>query len=182
MPPTYHLHPNVLFSVVASTTVASSVVVPSPPHPHPHPREGGRRSAPPDPPPHPPLPHPRGGITIAIEIPMAISMAEAVVTLGTPLPRSGSTGHSSSGILSVGAYPSVCTSYKITHSLVPINTMGRDAVQIRKTDETPPRVSTIAAVIAVTGKSHHHAAQDFRWLSDQYPEVGTSCSLFTSSS
>ena len=47
--------------------------------------------------------------------------------------------------------------------------MGRDTVQIRKTDETPPRVSTIAAVIAVTGKSHHHAAQDFRWLLDQYP-------------
>ena len=180
MPPTYHLHPNVLFSVVASTTVASSVVVPSP---HPHPREGGRRSAPPPPPPpHPPLPHPRGGIAIAIAIPMAISMAEAMATLGTLSPRSGSTGHSSSGILSVGAYPSVCTSYKITHSLVPIKTMGRDTVQIRKTDETPPRVSTIAAVIAVTGKSHHHAAQDFRWLSDQYPEVGTSCSLFTSSS
>jgi len=31
---------------------------------------------------------------------------------------------------------------------------------------------------AVTGKTHHDAAQDFRRLSDQYPEVGTNCSLY----
>ncbi len=33
-------------------------------------------------------------------------------------------------------------------------------------------------VIAVTGKTHHDAAQDCRRLSDQYPEVGTNSSLY----
>ena len=49
-------------------------------------------------------------------------------------------------------------------------------MQIRKTNETPPRISIIDVAIAVTGKTHHDAAQDFRRLFNQYPEVGTNCS------
>ena len=55
---------------------------------------------------------------------------------------------------------------------------GREIVQIRKTGENPPRISIIDVAIAVTGKTHHDAAQDFRRLSDQYPKVGTNCSLY----
>lgn len=54
--------------------------------------------------------------------------------------------------------------------------LGREVAQIRKTNETPPRISIIDVAIAVTGKTQHDAAQDFRRLSDQYPEVGTNCS------
>ena len=49
-------------------------------------------------------------------------------------------------------------------------------MQIRKTNETPPRISIIDVAIAVTGKTHHDAAQDYRRLLNQYPEVGTNCS------
>ena len=46
------------------------------------------------------------------------------------------------------------------------------------TGEVPPRISVIDVSIAVTGKTHHDAAQDFRRLLTQYPEVGTNCSHF----
>ena len=51
--------------------------------------------------------------------------------------------------------------------------LGRGTVQIRKTNETPPRISIIDVAIAVTGKTHHDAAQDYPRLLNQYPEVGT---------
>ena len=54
--------------------------------------------------------------------------------------------------------------------------LGRGTMQIRKTNETPPRISIIDVAIAVTGKTHHDAAQDYRRLLNQYPEVGTNCS------
>ena len=50
--------------------------------------------------------------------------------------------------------------------------LGKDMVQIRKTDEKPPRVSIIDVTMAVCGGSQHDAARDLRRLSDQYPEVG----------
>ena len=57
--------------------------------------------------------------------------------------------------------------------------LGKETVQIRRTDdENPPRISVIDVAIAVTGKTQHDAAQDFRRLSDQYPKVGTNCSLY----
>ena len=49
---------------------------------------------------------------------------------------------------------------------------------IRKTDEDPPRISAIDIAIVLTGKSHHDAAQDFRRIVEQYPEVGTNFSHF----
>ena len=55
--------------------------------------------------------------------------------------------------------------------------LGKSNVgHIRKTDETPPRILVIDVAIAVTRKSHHDTAQDFRRLLTQYPEVGTNCS------
>ena len=54
--------------------------------------------------------------------------------------------------------------------------LGRGTVQIRKTNETPPRISIIDVATAVTGKTHHDAAQDYRRLLNQYPEVGSNCS------
>jgi hypothetical protein len=56
--------------------------------------------------------------------------------------------------------------------------LGREVKQVRRTDEVPPRISIIDVAIAVMGKTQHDAAQDFRRLSDQYPEVGPNCSLY----
>ncbi len=56
--------------------------------------------------------------------------------------------------------------------------LGRDVKQVRKTHENPPRISVIDVAIAITGKSHHDATQDFRRIMEQYPEVGTNCSHF----
>ena len=50
--------------------------------------------------------------------------------------------------------------------------LGRDVKnQIRKTDETPPRISVIDVVQAITGKDARHAAQEVRTLCSRYPEV-----------
>ncbi len=49
--------------------------------------------------------------------------------------------------------------------------LGREAVQIRKTDETPPRVSVIDTIAAVTGRNANRSAEAIRELGDRYPEV-----------
>jgi len=50
--------------------------------------------------------------------------------------------------------------------------LGRESVgQIRKTDETPPRISVIDVVQAITGKDARHAAQEVRTLCSRHPEV-----------
>ena len=56
--------------------------------------------------------------------------------------------------------------------------LGHTVKRIRITDDVPPRISVIDAAIALTGKSHHDVAQYFRHISEQYPEVGTTCSQF----
>ena len=56
--------------------------------------------------------------------------------------------------------------------------LGREVVRIRKTDETPPRVSVIDAIMSFSGGSQHDAARSLRRLSDQYPEVGPNWSHF----
>ena len=56
--------------------------------------------------------------------------------------------------------------------------LGREIFRIRKTDETPPGVSIIDVVMAVTGGSQHDAARSLRRLSDQYPkwgQIGPTC-------
>ena len=56
--------------------------------------------------------------------------------------------------------------------------VGRHVKQVRKTEETPPRISVIDVAIALSGKSPHDAAQDYRRMLEQYPEVGANCSHF----
>ena len=49
--------------------------------------------------------------------------------------------------------------------------LGREIARIRKTDQTPPRVSVIDVVQAITGKDARHAAEDVRGLCFSYAEV-----------
>lgn len=48
---------------------------------------------------------------------------------------------------------------------------GKDVVQIRKTDQTPPRVSLIDVAVAITGHDANYSSQAVRQVCDQYPEV-----------
>ena len=44
---------------------------------------------------------------------------------------------------------------------------GRHVKQVRKTDESPPRISVIDVALALTGKTQHDAAQDYRRMLEQ---------------
>ena len=46
---------------------------------------------------------------------------------------------------------------------------------IRKTGEEPPHISVIDVAAVITGKNHDAAAQDFRRMSERYPEVRAKC-------
>ncbi len=54
----------------------------------------------------------------------------------------------------------------------------RVASQIRKTNETPPRISVVDVIAAVTGNRGHAASLAFRRVLEKYPEVGTNCADF----
>ena len=56
--------------------------------------------------------------------------------------------------------------------------VGSNTVHMRKTDENPPRISIVDAIVAVSGGSQHDAARNLRRMSDQYPEVGPNWPLF----
>ena len=49
--------------------------------------------------------------------------------------------------------------------------LGRETVQIRRTDETHPRVSVIDTIAAVTGRNANRSAEAIRDIGDRYPEV-----------
>jgi hypothetical protein len=49
--------------------------------------------------------------------------------------------------------------------------LGTAAVQIRKTDETPPRASVVDVIMAITGKNPSHSAESLRRLTSRYPEI-----------
>ena len=51
----------------------------------------------------------------------------------------------------------------------------KKVAQIRKTDETPPKISVIDVISAVTGKDARHAAEQLRRLVAQYPDVDSHC-------
>ena len=53
--------------------------------------------------------------------------------------------------------------------------LGREAVQLRRTDETPPRVAVVDVAALITGKNHDAAAQDFRRMSEKYPDISAKC-------
>ena len=52
-----------------------------------------------------------------------------------------------------------------------LNKEATDIGDIRKTGETPPRVSIYDVVSAITGMDGNHAGKAYRDLSIQYPEV-----------
>ena len=56
--------------------------------------------------------------------------------------------------------------------------LGKKTVQIRKTDENPPRVSVIDVIAAIVGKSHDHASKHLRRIIERYGEVRTNCPDF----
>ena len=47
--------------------------------------------------------------------------------------------------------------------------------QIRKTEETPPRVSIIDVAVVITGTNANHAGQILRRIKDRYPDVHSFC-------
>ena len=49
--------------------------------------------------------------------------------------------------------------------------LGRDAVQIRRTNENPPRISIIDVARAITGHNADYSGQAVRNVCEQYPEV-----------
>ena len=53
--------------------------------------------------------------------------------------------------------------------------LGRATVQIRKTDETPTRVSVIDVIAAITGKDKNQAAEDLRRLTARHPDAKANC-------
>jgi hypothetical protein len=54
--------------------------------------------------------------------------------------------------------------------------LGGEVVQIRKTDENPPRISVIDVVQAITGQTQSNSAVALRRLRHDHPEVMTICS------
>ena len=56
--------------------------------------------------------------------------------------------------------------------------LGNKSVRIRKTDETPPRISVIDVATLVTGKHARKAAQDVGFVKERYPEVAQNLGLF----
>ena len=49
--------------------------------------------------------------------------------------------------------------------------LGRRINVIRKTDETPTRISVIDVAIAITGKSVSNAARDIGFVKERYPDL-----------
>ena len=56
--------------------------------------------------------------------------------------------------------------------------LGKKVRRVRKTEEVPPRISVIDMAVIITGKNADAAAQDFRRLSERYPDVSAKCTDF----
>ena len=52
--------------------------------------------------------------------------------------------------------------------------LGRGTVNIRKTNENPPRISSIGTVEAITGQVKHNACKTLDRIKESYPEVSPS--------
>jgi len=58
--------------------------------------------------------------------------------------------------------------------------LGKPEVgEIRKTNETPPRISVIDVIMVVLGKDRNHAAEDYRRMIQAYPDVNADCVNFS---
>ena len=49
--------------------------------------------------------------------------------------------------------------------------LGREVVNIRKTSETPPRISVIDVVEAITGQAKNNAGKTLELIKESHPEV-----------
>ena len=49
---------------------------------------------------------------------------------------------------------------------------------IRKTDEDPPRISSLDVITAMTGLDSSNASTVYGRLKERFPEVGTDCADF----
>ena len=56
--------------------------------------------------------------------------------------------------------------------------LGKEIVRIRKTDESPPRISVIDVAVVITGKDANNAARAVGVVKDRYPEVTQNLSDF----
>ena len=53
--------------------------------------------------------------------------------------------------------------------------LGREVKQLRITDDDPPYISVVDVAAVITDKNHDAAAQDFRRMSERYPDVSAKC-------
>ena len=51
-------------------------------------------------------------------------------------------------------------------------------MSIRKTSETPPRISAVDVVEAITGKTKNHARNSLNCVRERHPEVARNLSYF----
>ena len=56
--------------------------------------------------------------------------------------------------------------------------LGKEIVRIRKTDESPPRISVIDVAVVITGKDANNAARAVGVVKDRHPEVTQNLSDF----
>ena len=56
--------------------------------------------------------------------------------------------------------------------------LGRRVVSIRKTSETPPRISAVDVVEAITGKTKKNARNSLDCVRERYPEVARNLCYF----
>ena len=56
--------------------------------------------------------------------------------------------------------------------------LGREVVSIRKTSETPPRISAVDVVQAITGKTKNNAGNSLACVKERYAEVSRSLRNF----
>ena len=56
--------------------------------------------------------------------------------------------------------------------------LGREVVSIRKTSETPPRISAVDVVQAITGKTKNNAGNSLACVKERYTEVSRSLRNF----
>ena len=56
--------------------------------------------------------------------------------------------------------------------------LGKEVVSIRKTSETPPRISVVDVIQAITEMAKNNAGNYFERIKNTHPEVSTNCRNF----
>ncbi len=95
-------------------------------------------------------------------------------TLAAPkptLPRDSGLIRTSGSIASITQLVSMTASPGDDIPMQLADLLGREVVDIRKTNETPPRISLIDVVQAITGQAKNNAGKTFERIKENYPEV-----------